>query len=215
MKKIKGIYIFGGGGHAKVVMDVLISHYGEDCINGIFDDDPVKKNTKFYKSKIIGTVESIDFQISNIIIAIGNNQIRKEKSKILQKFIKKYIIGIHSSAIVSSTSKIGEGTIIMPGVIMNADSIIKNHCILNTNSIIEHDCIVNNYVHIAPGVVLTGGVEIGELTFVGANSTILPGVKIGGNCKIGAGSVVRKNVPNNSLVYGNPFRIVKKFNNEK
>jgi len=44
---------------------------------------------------------------------------------------------------------------------------------------------------------------------IGANSTILPGIKIGENVTIGAGSVVTKDVPKNSLVYGNPARIIK------
>jgi sugar O-acyltransferase (sialic acid O-acetyltransferase NeuD family) len=215
MKEFKDIYLFGGGGHAKVVMDVLRSHFGDDCIAGLFDDDLNKKNTVFYNSKIIGPIEPNELSISNLMIAIGDNRTRKKKSVELQ--IKKlhFITGIHPSAIISTTTKIGNGTIIMPGVSINADSIINDHCILNTNSLIEHDCIVENFVHIAPGVVLTGGVEIGELSFIGANSTILPGVKIGKNCKVGAGSVVRKNVPDNSLVYGNPFRIVKNFKNDR
>ncbi len=50
---------------------------------------------------------------------------------------------------------------------------------------------------------------IGENSSIGANSTILPGVKIGRNCMIGAGSVVTKDVPDNALVLGNPARIVK------
>jgi len=146
MKELKNIYLFGGGGHAKVVMDVLISNFGEDCISGLFDDDLTKKNTVFYKSKIIGPIEANDSSISNLIIAIGNNKIRKEKSRDLNNLIKKFVTGIHSSAIISKSSEMGVGTIIMPGVTINADSIIKNHCILNTNSIIEHDCIVDNFV---------------------------------------------------------------------
>lgn len=50
---------------------------------------------------------------------------------------------------------------------------------------------------------------IGSQTFIGANSIIMPGVKVGDNCIVGAGSVVTKDVPDNSLVVGNPARILK------
>ncbi|MBF4275183.1 DapH/DapD/GlmU-related protein, partial [Vibrio anguillarum] len=44
---------------------------------------------------------------------------------------------------------------------------------------------------------------------VGANSTILPGITIGSNAMIGAGSVVTKDVPNNAVVIGNPAKIIR------
>ncbi len=53
-----------------------------------------------------------------------------------------------------------------------------------------------------------GAVEIGEYTFVGAQSIILPGVKIGKGCLIGAQSLVSKSVPDFSIVTGNPAQVI-------
>jgi len=209
MDKNKNIFIFGGGGHAKVVIDVLRSQYGQDCIAGIYDDDLTKKNIDFYNTKILGNFEKNKDKIPNLLIAIGNNQIRKEKAILISKNVENFITGIHSQAIISTSAKIGAGSVIMPGVTINADSIINNHCIVNSNAVVEHDCQIEKYVHIAPCTVLTGGVKIGELSFIGANSTIFPGVEIGYNCIVGAGTIVRKNVPDNSLVFGNPPKIIR------
>lgn len=52
------------------------------------------------------------------------------------------------------------------------------------------------------------GIEIGDNVFIGMNSIILPGTKIGNNIIIGAGSVIRGNIPDNSIVFGNPGQIV-------
>jgi len=52
-------------------------------------------------------------------------------------------------------------------------------------------------------------IEIGDNVFVGANSVILPSVKIGDNVVIGAGSVVAKNIPSNTIVVGNPCKVIK------
>lgn len=54
------------------------------------------------------------------------------------------------------------------------------------------------------------GVIIEENAKVGANATILPGVRIGKNALVGAGSVVTKDVPQNAVVVGNPAREIKK-----
>lgn len=52
-----------------------------------------------------------------------------------------------------------------------------------------------------------GEIEIGDDTMIGANVTVLPGVKIGARAKIGAGSVVSKDIPNDVIAYGNPIQI--------
>ncbi|HEX7757448.1 MAG TPA: DapH/DapD/GlmU-related protein, partial [Niabella sp.] len=54
-------------------------------------------------------------------------------------------------------------------------------------------------------------VTIGNNVWVGGNATILPGVTIGDNCVIGAGSVVTKDIPANSLAVGNPARVIRQI----
>lgn len=51
-------------------------------------------------------------------------------------------------------------------------------------------------------------IEIGNEVFIGANTILLPGVRIGDRCIIGAGSVVTKTVPSGSVVAGNPARVI-------
>lgn len=54
-------------------------------------------------------------------------------------------------------------------------------------------------------------IEIGDNVWIGADVTINPGVNIGNNCVIGSGSVVTKEIPDNSLAYGNPCKVVRKI----
>ena len=54
-------------------------------------------------------------------------------------------------------------------------------------------------------------VTIGNNVWIGGSVTILPGVTIGNNCTIGAGSVVTKNIPDNSVAVGNPARVIRKI----
>ncbi|WP_109852198.1 sugar O-acetyltransferase [Aquimarina sp. AU58] len=61
----------------------------------------------------------------------------------------------------------------------------------------------------APFTTLTSPVHIGDNVWIGGNSVILPGVTIGNNVTIGAGSVVTKDIPDNTLAFGNPCAIIK------
>ena len=56
-----------------------------------------------------------------------------------------------------------------------------------------------------------GPVEIGKNVWIGENICILPDVTIGDNCIIGAGSIVTRSIPENSIAVGNPARVVKQF----
>ena len=91
---------------------------------------------------------------------------------------------------------------------------------------------IGDYVFIAPNVVITTaghaldpeqrdrGIEIalpitiGNHVWLGANVCVLPGVKIGDNVVIGAGSVVTKDIPNNVIAVGNPCRVLRKITEE-
>ena len=58
-------------------------------------------------------------------------------------------------------------------------------------------------------------ITIGDNCWFGANVTVMPGVKIGSGCVIGAGSVVTKDIPDNSLAIGVPARVIKEIDQSK
>lgn len=62
------------------------------------------------------------------------------------------------------------------------------------------------------GLTSRGPIHIGQDSWIGANVCILPNVKIGRHCVIGAGSVVTKSIPDFHIAVGNPARILKKIN---
>ncbi len=205
----KQIYLYGGGGHGKVVLDIIRAAYGDAAVAGIFDDDPQKRGTEFYGSRIIGPIDAFDSAIGQMIIAIGSNTIRRDKAERYKGRAERYATLIHPSVVVAASAVIGAGTVVMPGCAITAGARIGRHCIINTSATVEHDCVVGDYSHIAPGTVLTGAVQIGESTLVGSNSTVVPGIKIGNYCLISAGSVVTRHVPDNAIVRGNPARVIK------
>ncbi len=196
------IIIFGASGHGKVIADLLQSAQQE--VVAFLDDHP--KQETILGVPVFHTSQHKGIDDFQLLIGVGNNSIRK---KLSQQFRLKFAKGIHPSALLSPHHKVGEGTVVMAGVIINPDVEVGKHCILNTGCIIEHDCTIEDYVHISPGVSLAGNVSVGEGTHIGIGSSVIQGIKIGKWATIGAGSVIIRDVPDYAVVVGNPGKIIK------
>ena len=200
--------ILGTGGHAKSVYDIVKKRK-------IYFFDKIKKTFKVNnkKFKVIGNLNKIEnykSKIYNVIIAIGNNKIRKNYYKILKKNNFKFATLIHPKSYLGAGSKLGEGSMVMYGSFINTDSKIGTNCIINSNVSIDHDCEIKDHTHICPGVVLAGNVKIGKNCWIGLGSKIIENCTIGDNVFVAAGSLVTKDIKSNSFVKGIPAKYGRK-----
>ncbi|MDU1905717.1 MAG: acetyltransferase [Dysgonomonas sp.] len=195
---MKEVCLYGAGGHARVIIDILRSR--NISVKEIYDDNPEIKECM--------NIPVVNGSISSpLIVSVGNNKTRK---KIVEKLSGiSYAQAIDESSIVSESASIGIGSVIMQGAILQSLVKIGKHVIINTGATVDHDCVVEDFVHIAPGVNLCGNVQVGEGTLLGVGTVVIPGIKIGRWSVISAGSVVTKNIPDNAIVAGNPCRIIK------
>ena len=114
-------------------------------------------------------------------MALGQIKNYKLRLKIFNKLKKlKFKIPIIESpnSYVSKNSKIGEGTMVFNGVIVNSNVKIGKNCIINSRALIEHDVKIGNNCHISTGSILNGNVEIGDNCFIGSGSILRNGIKI-------------------------------------
>jgi sugar O-acyltransferase (sialic acid O-acetyltransferase NeuD family) len=204
---MNNIIIIGYSGHAYVVVETFES-MGKKVI-GYFDTKEKLQNP--YALKYLGVENQDDIGVLlknyDYFIAIGDNYIREKVYEKLS-FKEKFAQAIHTKSIISKTVQMGQGILVAANVTINAQTRIGEGVICNTNSVIEHECILKNFCHIAPSATLCGNVEIGFRSFIGANSVVKQGVKIGDDVIVGAGSVVLKDIPNHSKVVGNPLRFL-------
>ena len=136
-------------------------------------------------------------------------------SFIVNKFRKK-IVGLRSNEgrikfLRSQGFKIGEGCLYFSNRIPPEPYLVEigNHVVVSSRTeFITHDGSVWVFRDKNPKLDIFGKTSVGDNTFIGIGCILLPNTKIGNNCIIGAGSVVRGVIPDNSVVMGNPAKVI-------
>lgn len=204
----KPVILLGAGGHAKVLLDILLEQNAE--IVGIAEKGGVERPTDLFGVPIIGSDSDVEryspreIELVNGIGSIGSTALRKrvyEKFKVLGYRFRQVI---HPGAVVSRRTELGEGVQIMAGAVVNIGTRIGEDAIINTNASVDHDCLIGAHVHIAPGVTLSGGVKVGEGSHIGTGASVVQGKEISVNVIVGAGAVVVNNIKAEKIVCGIP-----------
>lgn len=209
MKAKEQLVVFGAGGHAKVVIDI-IEQQGNYEIVGLLDDDAKHQGKRFFGYPVLGTRAALpallSAQLRHAIVTIGDNAVRAAVAALMQQQGWRFDEAVHPRASISRGVEIGPGSVVMAGCVVNADTYVGRHVIINTGATVDHDCRVEDAVHIAPGCHLCGGVSVGPGSFLGAGCILTPGVKIGAEAIVGAGSTVIRDVADGAKVSGSPAK---------
>lgn len=208
----KKILLVGAGGHAKSCIDVIEQEGKFEIAGLIIPDLDTEKNVLNYP--FVGTdndLENLKSDYDYALISVGFIKSPDNRISLYHKlkdigFILPSIISSH--AYVSSHSEIGEGTIVMHGVIINAGSIVGENCIVNSNALLEHDVVVGSQTHISTGVIINGDVNIGCGVFIGSNTTVKNGVNIEDNCTIGFGNKIRNDLNEKTYMGTPPTKLI-------
>jgi len=195
-----GTFIYGAGGHGKVVRDFF-----SPSEMSVFVDDGSEKKAACSPEEIPDG--------ARVVIAIGDNSARQTIAERLLNNRKNLIFPIvqHPSALISDRARIGTGNVFCAGAIVIVGSILGRFCIVNTAATVDHDCFLGDFVHIAPGVNLCGSVSVGDRTLVGVGTSVRPSITIGSDTIIGAGSVVVNDIPSGVMAHGNPCRVIREI----
>lgn len=204
--------ILGGGGHAGVLLDVLLDIKTIEIV-GILDQNQAKWGTSLYGVKVLGGDEQLrkllDEGVDSFIVGLGGARNNNPRAALYVKGRQSGlhpINVIHPKAIISKRVTLQEGVQVLGGAIINAGVRIGVNVLANTGAIIEHDCDIGDHVHIATRATLAGGVKVGARAHLGAGATIRQGIRIGEAAVVGAGAVVVSDVEPGSVVVGVPAR---------
>ncbi|KAB8133676.1 acetyltransferase, partial [Gracilibacillus oryzae] len=160
--------------------------------------------------EVIGNLDDIFMYIKeyDIFVGIGNNATRQKIHEMLETLGASIPVLIHPNAVIGNQVEIGNGTAVMAGTVVNCCTKLGKSCIVNTGSTIDHDNCIDDFVHISPGVHLAGTVKIGKGSWLGIGCVVSNNITIINKCKIGAGSVVIKDIAEPGVYVGVPVRRV-------
>lgn len=201
-----GVVVLGAGGHAKVVIELLLAsgHVVDYCIAN--DNASVKCLGVEVLKGDHHLVRLFAEGHRQVFPAIGANALRERLARQAVDVGYRLVNAISPHAIVSPSATIGYGVAIMGGAVINAEARIDDLAIINTGATVDHDCHIGTCAHIAPQCTLAGNVVIGRLAFLGAGTVVIPEVTIGDQAVIGAGSVVLADIPEFAVAVGHPAK---------
>lgn len=200
--------ILGAGGHGRVVADCA------ECLDygpiTFFDD---RTDSPPGPWPIAGDREALLSRLAEFdafVVAVGANAARLYLHRALVAASGRPATLVHPGATVSRHARIGTGSVVFAGCVVNIGAVVGEACILNTGCSVDHDGRLADGVHVSPGAHLAGGVSVGEASWIGIGAAVREGVSIGRNVTVGAGAVVIRPVSDAVMVVGNPARRIER-----
>lgn len=205
------VILLGSGGHARVVLDLLLET--GFSVRGITTSDPaVLRTSRWHGIPVLGDDEvlaSYSTETYALANGIGSAGIPTVRMQIYQRMkAKGYSFPplIARSAIVKASAVIGEGAQIHAGAIVQTDAVVGENAVVNTRAVVEHECVIGQHSHVATGAILCGQVTLGACVHIGAGATVRQCTTIGENVCVGAGAVVTAAIDVSGIYYGVPAR---------
>tara|TARA_B110000008_G_C16912371_1_gene541251 strand:- start:506 stop:1171 length:666 start_codon:yes stop_codon:yes gene_type:complete len=202
-KEKKPLIIIGAGGQAANIANIALD--SGIIVNSFIDEISSRKD--YLGVKVYNSFDHIkDYKEYNFAIGVGENFQRQQLYIKLSKTYSSLNFPVikHPSAVISSFSNLGEGSILMPNTIVGANARVGSFCILGNQACIGHDSEMSNFSSLGPGSITGGTVSIGERVAIGINASIKEGIKVEEGTVLGASSYLDKNLPKNIIAYGTP-----------
>lgn len=190
----EAILLLGAGGHARSCIDV-IEQEGRYTVGGLVGL-PQEVGSHVLGYPVLGADGDLPDLLPRfpwVLIAVG--QIKSPAARITLHALLEaggcsLPVIVSPRAYVSKHAKVGAGTIVMHGAVVNAGASIGRNCIINSRALVEHDAVVGDHCHIATAAVINGDVSIGSGSFIGSNACVRQGIRVAERCVVGMGQLV-------------------------
>lgn len=205
--------IIGAGGHSRVVYDILRYNKNINVVSFI-DNNQRGSDENIMGVPVTGDHDVIPsviekYDIGGFIVAVGDNEIRRDYFEEFSMRGLEPVSAIHPSAHISETAEIGAGSVIASGVNISTNVNVGENAIINTGAIIDHESGVGSNAHVGPGTTVAGRVSIGDNALIGMGCSIKEYTTVEEGAIIGAGSVVLEDVKAGQTVAGTPAEVKK------
>lgn len=206
------VAVIGAGGHGREVLDLLEQINDVEArfeVVGVYDDgDPDEALLEPYGVRFGGPTSTIRDLHDDVtyVIGIGSPFARRAIDQRLTGDGRQATTLRHPMTSVGRAVEVAPGCILFPGVHVTNHVTLGRHVHLSRNSTVAHDCRLASYTFVAPGVVASGNVTLGEAAYIGTGAVLNPGVTVGTGATVGSGAAVIDDVAAGTTVVGVPAR---------
>lgn len=200
------IVLYGGGGHGKVLLD-LLGAIGTYTIAGVVDDHLERGHDVLGHPVLGGSEVLVGLVGEGVLLAvngvggIGRPEARREVFDRLAGAGFTCPALVHPTALVERSAVLEDGVQVLAHAYVGSAARIGFGSLLNTAAVVNHDCVVGRHVGISPGALLAGDVTVGNGSLVGMGATVNVGVAIGEGARIGNSAVVKADVDPVAVVH--------------
>lgn len=202
------IAVYGAGGHARVIVDLLRESRRDLTLMGVVDDGDEPPEDVMGVPVLGGWAQLAALReqgVRRVALGVGavtHNRTRVELFRRLTEAGFELPNLVHARASVEPSVRMGHGNQVFAGAVVGSNVTLADNTIINSGTVVSHDCVVGSHAHLTPGAILAGGVRIGENTVIGMGVTLYLGVRVGRDAVISNGVHVMKDVPDGAVVRG-------------
>lgn len=209
----ESVFILGVGRNTASILDLV-----EDCnfrVEGLLHYNTERIGELFSGYTINGCseewLEKPSLAGMNFVLSMGDIPVRKELYERIIARGGSFPSLIHPTAIVSKRAHLGNGVLIMPQSIVQADVCIGDNTVITMNSTIAHSTTIGSHCFISGHSLIGAYMQIEDEVMIGQGCTLVSGAVnvVGRNSVLGAGSVLRADMKPNAVYLGNPARFMK------
>ena len=207
------LVLIGAGGFGRETAEAVRDLIGAGAswrLLGYLDDDPARSGTLVDGVPVLGSIrELLDMPDARAVVCTGRPGNYVSRPRIVADLglpAERFATIVHQTAVVSMSSRVGPGSVILAQCTLTAAVTVGRHVAVMPQVTLTHDDVIEDFATVASGVCLGGGVRVGRSAYIGSGALVREGLTIGPYAMVGMGAVVTRDVPAREVWAGCPAR---------
>ena len=214
------LVLIGSGGFGRETVEVVRA-INAACdgaprwdLLGFLDDDAGRWGTERSGTRILGGIDALsELAEPAVVVCTGHPGDYTSKQRIVERLDlppERYATLVHPTAAVPASCALGEGAVVLAGVVATVDVRVGAHAGIMPHVVLTHDDRLDDYVTVGAGARVAGAVHVRDGAYLGSGCLIRENLTIGPWALVGMGAVVTRDVPGGEVWAGTPARYVRR-----
>ena len=209
MSQSRDVVIIGAGGFGLEALQYARDAHVQGWpyrVTGFIDDEMQAGIEIEDGVRVMGTTDDEVLMAGQVIIAVGDPSVREALAAQVHGSGGRLVTLVHPSAYVAPSARLGAGSLLCPFSMVGVRAVVGQNVAMNVFASVGHEASVGNHTVLSPYSAMLGRTCIGARCYLATQATVAPGITIGSQSKVSAGSVVMRDAAPGSMLAGNPAK---------